>query len=129
MQKTTTSRYIFDRPDPNEAKKERDALLAVALGGHFSADTYRDRLARTRRETSTQGERRKARAFNRRPKKASGFPCVDPDCRTPHLRYSEPLTCFWCRRRHGEPLPVAAPTQTGRPRMESPRKERNALMR
>lgn len=124
-----TSKYVFDRPDPNEAKREREALLALSLGGRFSSDTYRDRLAHTRRETSTQAERRKARAFNRRPKRESGFACVDPECRTPHLRYAEPLTCFWCRRRHGEPLPVAPVRQTGRPRMESPRVERKAVMR
>lgn len=100
-------RYRFDRPDPDAAARARADLDRLALGGNYSADTYKDRARARRGDVTTPAEREASRAYNRawKRRKRKGFPCIGPDCTGTALFATPGTLCYWCRPTPDDALP------------------------
>lgn len=82
--KTTTkkSKYIFDRPDPTEAERNRQAVAALRFSGDYSTETYKERSAAARGPVASPDEIAKSRAFNRAYRRHKAKRCGK--------------RCYWC---------------------------------
>lgn len=127
------NKYVFDHPDPEARKRERERLAAVVAadraGGEYSVETYKDRVRRNSGPVTTPEERAAVRRF----KPGKTYKCVGRKKHGCAMIFHKPgIKCYWCQRKDGE---RAAPVEslTKKPEQVTvdslrPSTSRNALM-